>query len=95
VPALHASRNALVVAGAHGLGHHGIEREERAHAEDGGGEEVQVAKRDARERRRRKAPHHDGVHDTHQHESDLHPDHGKGEHEQCPAVGERREDTSG
>ena len=47
--ALYAARNRGCVARAHRLGHDRIEHHQRAHAEDRGNEEVQVAQRDGGE----------------------------------------------
>ena len=92
-PALHSTRRGLVITGADRLSHHGIERHEHAHAEDGDAEEVQVTQCHRRQGLSIEVPDHDGVDHSHRHHADLYHDHRQAEPEQDSHVGGARENA--
>ena len=94
-PPLDAARYGLVVTGTDRLSHHGIERHEHAHAEDGDAEEVQVTQCHRRQGLSIEVPDHDGVDHSHRHHADLYHHHRQAESEQGSHVGGARENAGG
>jgi hypothetical protein len=76
---LDGAGNGRMVPGAHRLGYHGVQGEQHAHAEDGHGEEVDVAEGHRGQSRGRHASYHQRVHHPHHHEANLDRHDGQGE----------------
>ena len=83
-PTLHATRDAVEITGAERLRHDRIDGAQQPHTEHAGIEEIEIAKRDRRDRRTTELADHERVDDAHglDAEIDEHDRHGDARHVQ-------------
>ena len=82
------------ITGPERLRDHGVKRHQRAHAEDGDVEEVEIAQCHTGERVRREAPDHQRIHEPHDLQANLHDHDRRGDGQHLAQLGGGRPEKS-